>query len=274
MDIKKEHAIGILDSGVGGLTVAKEVMRQLPQEAIIYLGDTKRCPYGPRTKEEVKKFTLEIVHFLSQFPLKALVIACNTATAAALHEVRLQIPIPVLGVIKPGVRAAIKATKQHRIGVIGTQGTIQSQAYEQALKRIHPEIEVYSVACPQFAPLVENGLHQSELAEKVVAEGLAPFQNISIDTLILGCTHYPLLAESIAKVMGEKVEIISSAEETAAELSTILQHQSLLAYDYTPDHHFFTTGDPHSFKKIAETWLGQTIKIEQARLEPVQKISF
>lgn len=274
MNIKKEHAIGILDSGVGGLTVAREVMRQLPQEAIIYFGDTKRCPYGPRTKEEVKQFTLEIVHFLSQFPLKAILIACNTATAAALREVRLQFPIPVLGVIEPGVRAAIKVTKEHRIGVIGTQGTIQSGAYERALRRIHPEIEVHSVACPRFASFVESGLHQSELAEQVVAEGLSPFQHISIDTLILGCTHYPLLAEPIAKVMGNQVEIISSAEETAAELSTILQHKSLLAYDSTPNHRFFTTGDPESFKKIAESWMGHTIKVESAQLEPIKKISF
>lgn len=275
MNIEKEHAIGILDSGVGGLTVAKEVMRQLPQESIIYLGDTKRCPYGPRAKEEVKRFTLEIVRFLLQFPLKAILIACNTATAAALQEIRRLVPIPVLGVIKPGVRAAIKATKEHRIGVIGTQGTIQSGAYERALQRIHPGIEVHSVACPRFASFVESGLYeQAEQAEKMVAEGLSPFQNISIDTLILGCTHYPLLANPISKVMGNQVEIISSAEETATELSTILQHQSLLTYDSTPNHHFFTTGDPKSFKKIAESWLGQSIEVEQVELASIEKISF
>ncbi|MBA4496272.1 glutamate racemase [Paenactinomyces guangxiensis] len=264
-----EHAIGILDSGVGGLTVAKEVMRQLPRETIYYFGDTKRCPYGPRSEQEVRQFTFEIVHFLLQFPLKAILIACNTATAAALEQVRQQLEIPVLGVIEPGARAAIKATKQNSVGVIGTEGTIQSGAYEKTLKRIHPMLNVSSLACPAFVPLVESGQRQTAYARQVIAESLKPFQSKKMDTLILGCTHYPLLAGLIAGVMGKDVAIISSAEETAAELSTILQHQHLLARREKPLHRFFTTGSADSFKKIAQDWLGQAIRVETAELEPV-----
>ncbi len=268
-----EYAIGILDSGVGGLTVAKEVMRQLPRETIYYFGDTRRCPYGPRSEKEVKQYTFEIVNFLLQFPLKAILIACNTATAAALTEVRERLDIPVLGVIEPGARAAIKATRQNRIGVIGTQGTIQSRAYEKALKRIHPGIDVYSLACPAFVSLVESGYRHTPLAEKVVKETLKPFEVVQLDTLILGCTHYPLLFEPIAKVMGKDVAIISSAEETAVELSTILQHQNLLSSNENPVHRFFTTGAADSFSSIAEDWMGQPIWVETAELVPIEEMT-
>jgi glutamate racemase len=267
----EEKAIGILDSGVGGLTVAREVMRQLPQETVYYLGDTKRCPYGPRTKSDVRQFTLEIIQFLLQFPLKAILIACNTATAAALESARRQVSIPVLGVIEPGARAAIKVTKSGRIGVIGTQGTIQSGAYEKTLKRIHPGLSVHSLACPTLAPLVESGLHHTELADEMVMEALKPLQSSGIDTLILGCTHYPLLMDSIGKAMGKEVAIISSAEETAAELSTILQHQNLLAKGGTPKHRFFTTGSAETFAKIAEEWFGHPVFVDTVELRPLQK---
>jgi glutamate racemase len=269
----RDHAIGILDSGVGGLTVAREVMRQLPRETICYVGDTMRCPYGPRPEDEVRKFTLEIVQFLTQFRLKALVIACNTATAAALEEVRRCLPIPVLGVIEPGARAAIKATKSHRVGVIGTQGTIRSAAYEKALRRIHPGITVFSLACPEFVPLVESGNRHSPQVDKLVADTLEPLRETRIDTLILGCTHYPLLADSISKAMGEEVTIISSAEETAAELSMILQHQDLLSDNEHPEHRFFTTGCEKTFARIAEDWFGHPIFVENVVLEPLEIIS-
>lgn len=263
------RVIGILDSGVGGLTVAREVMRQLPRETVYYLGDTKRCPYGPRSEDEVRQFTMEIIQFLLQFPLKAILIACNTATAAALRMVKQHVSLPVLGVIEPGARAAIKATKTGRIGVIGTQGTIQSGAYEQTLKRIHPGLEVHSLACPTLAPLVESGLHQSEMAEQIVGESLKPLKGTGIDTLILGCTHYPLLTDAIGKVMGDQVEIISSAEETAAELSTILHHQQLLSEREHPSHRFFTTGSPETFAEIAAGWFGFPVPVETAELVPV-----
>lgn len=262
----KNEVIGILDSGVGGLTVASEVMRQLPKETVYYFGDTLRCPYGPRTAEEVKTYTFEIIQFLLQYPLKAIVIACNTATAFALSDIREKLPIPVLGVIEPGARAAIKVTQSNQIGVIGTQGTIHSGAYEKALKCIHPDLTVYSLACPTFAPLVENGLHLLTSATEVVAKGLKSFSNVSIDTLILGCTHYPLLQDPISQVIGEDVTIISSAKETATELSTILQHKDLLADNQNASHRFFTTGKSHLFLEIAENWLGRSISVETVKL--------
>ncbi|MGA9173036.1 MAG: glutamate racemase [Thermoactinomyces sp.] len=265
----EERVIGILDSGVGGLTVAREVMRQLPLETVYYLGDTKRCPYGPRSEVEVRQFTMEIIQFLLQFPLKAILIACNTATAAALQVVKQHVNIPVLGVIEPGARAAIKATKTGRIGVIGTQGTIQSGAYEQTLKRIHPGLQVHSLACPTLAPLVESGFHHTEMADQIVEESLRPLKGTGIDTLILGCTHYPLLTDSIRKVMGDQVEIISSAEETAAELSTILHHQQLLSEREFPSHRFFTTGSATTFADIAADWFGFPIPVETVELMSV-----
>jgi glutamate racemase len=261
-----ERAIGILDSGVGGLTVAREVMRQLPRETIYYVGDTARCPYGPRSTEEVRRYTLEIVEFLMSQPLKAILIACNTATAAALQSVRERVSVPVLGVIEPGARAAIKVTQNHVVGVIGTQGTIESGAYEQALRRIHPHLTVHSLACPAFVPLVESGYRRTELADRIVHDTLQPLKKTELDTLILGCTHYPLLADAVQKAMGPDVNIISSAEETAVELSTILQHQGLLTMMKAPRHRFFTTGEAEPFARIAEDWFGYPIEVEQITL--------
>ncbi|KPD01529.1 Glutamate racemase [Geobacillus sp. BCO2] len=196
-----ERAIGVIDSGVGGLTVAKEIMRQLPKEQIIYLGDTARCPYGPRPVEEVRRFTWQMIDYLRQYPLKMLVIACNTATAVALDDVRAKLDIPVLGVIHPGARAALKATRRGHIGVIGTIGTIRSRAYEKALQSINPRVQVESLACPKFVPLVESGDFEGQEAMAIVAESLAPLRPLPIDVLILGCTHYPLLAPLIRTYM-------------------------------------------------------------------------
>lgn len=260
-----QYAIGILDSGVGGLTVAKEVMRQLPKETVYYFGDTLRCPYGPRSTEEVRQYTFEIIEYLLQYPLKAIVIACNTATAAALAEVQKYIDIPVLGVIEPGSRAAIKASRQGKIAVIGTIGTIQSQEYEKALKRLNPDLTVHSLACPTLVPLVENGNRNTSLADQVVELALRPLQGKEYDSLILGCTHYPLLTSSIEKAIPDHVKLISSAEETAVELSTILQYQELLA-ERKSFHRFFTTGDPRSFQAIAQDWLGQVVRVEHVEL--------
>lgn len=262
-----QYAIGVLDSGVGGLTVAKEVMRQLPKETVYYFGDTLRCPYGPRSTEEVCQYTFEIIEYLLQYPLKAIVIACNTATAAALVEVQKYIKIPVLGVIEPGSRAAIKASRQGKIAVIGTVGTIQSQAYEKALKRLNPELTVHSLACPTLVPLVENGNRNTSLADQVVEKALRPLQGKEYDSLILGCTHYPLLTSSIEKAIPDHVQLISSAEETAVELSTILQYQELLA-ERKSFHRFFTSGDPRSFQAIAQDWLGQVVRVEHVKLSP------
>ncbi|OPD45886.1 glutamate racemase [Bacillus thuringiensis] len=258
----KHSAIGVLDSGVGGLTVASEIIRQLPKESIYYIGDNKRCPYGPRSVEEVQSFVFEMVEFLKQFPLKALVVACNTAAAAALTALQEALSIPVIGVIHPGARAAIKVTKKEKIGVIGTVGTIKSNMYEKALHELDTYLEVYSHACPTLATVVENRLEDIAYVTQQVKQALLSLTKEDIDTLILGCTHYPLLESYIKKELGEAVTIISSAEETAIELSTILQHKGILSDNLNPKHRFFTTGSVLSFEHIAERWLGYHISVE------------
>lgn len=251
-----KQPIGVIDSGVGGLTVAKEIMRQLPNEKIIYVGDTARCPYGPRSAEEVKTFTWQMTRFLLEKEIKMLVIACNTATAVALNEIRNELAIPVLGVIHPGARAAIKVTRNGRIGIIGTIGTVKSAAYERALSQLNKNIYSISLACPKFVPLVESGEYSGPLAKKIVAETLRPLKNKGLDTLILGCTHYPLLQPLIQNVMGHFVKVISSGEETASEVSTILHHNRLLSKESgEPEHAFYTTGSKGMFAKIASEWL-------------------
>jgi len=257
-----QQAIAILDSGVGGLTVAKEIMRQLPQEKIIYFGDTARTPYGPRPAEEVIHFTHQIVDYLLQYHPKMIVIACNTATAVAMEEIRARVPIPVVGVIHPGARAAIKTTRKQIVGVIGTEGTIKSRAYEFALRQISPTIQVVTKACPLFVPLVERGMFRADQTSQVVADSLADLQGAPMDCLILVCTHYPFLSDVIGSVMGPQVSLISSADETAREVSTILYHKGMLATSpVMPVHQFFCSGDPLMFKKIAQSWLNEQIRV-------------
>lgn len=263
--------IGVIDSGVGGLTVAKEIMRQLPKEEIIYLGDTLRCPYGPRAKDEVRQFTWEMTNYLlSNHRIKMLIIACNTATAMVLQEIQEKINIPVVGVIQPGARAAIKATKNGHIGVIGTEGTIASGAYVQTLKTINSYIHVESLACPQFVPLVESGNFEDKHAHYIVAESLLPLKGKRIDTLILGCTHYPLLKPIIKKYMGKDVKIISSGDETAREVSTILSfHNMLNEAEGEKQHLFLTTGSKDLFQKIASKWFGYKVnEVKSIQLKP------
>lgn len=254
--------IGIIDSGVGGLTVAKEVMRQLPYEEIIYLGDTARCPYGPRSSEEVQLFTWQMTRFLLKKRIKMLVIACNTATAVVLEQIQSELSIPVIGVIYPGARAALKHTHNNKIGVIGTEGTVKSNAYEKALKLINKRINVKSLACPKFVPLVESGEYCGPVAKRMVAEALSPLKNIGLDTLILGCTHYPLLEPVIKEFMGKEVSVISSGEETAREVSTILSYKKMLNdNEIEPNHQFYTTGSGTIFASIASEWLERPIKV-------------
>ncbi|CAN7391457.1 glutamate racemase [Paenibacillus sp. LjRoot56] len=257
-----QQAIAVLDSGVGGLTVVKEIMKQLPHEKVIYFGDTARSPYGPRPASEVRHFTRQIVDYLLQFNPKMIVIACNTATAVAIEDIRARVSIPVVGVILPGARAAIKMTRSGMIGVIGTDGTIRSQAYETALRQISTDIHVYSEACPLLAPFVERGLFSSDRAHSIVEQSLSPLKDKPIDCLILGCTHYPFLMESISQVMGPKVTLISSAEETARDISTILSQRSMQTKsNEIPVHQFFCSGTPTVFRQIAENWLKEYISI-------------
>ncbi|WP_424766800.1 glutamate racemase [Paenibacillus sp. sgz302251] len=257
-----QQPIAILDSGVGGLTVAKEVMRQLPHEKMVYFGDTARTPYGSRTSDEVVRFTREIVDYLIQFTPKMIVIACNTATAAALEDIRSRVAIPVVGVINPGARAAIGKTMTGCVGVIGTEGTIKSGAYDQALRELSPHVQIVSKACPGFVPLVEKGNFRSLETYETVRKSIGHLRSYPIDTLILGCTHYPFLTETISEVMGRNVNLISSADETAREISTILRLKGDLGLgEQMPVHQFFCSGEQHIFKSIAELWLGKQIEL-------------
>jgi len=259
-----KQTIAFLDSGVGGLTVVKEVMRQLPRERIAYFGDTARAPYGPRPAEEVVSFTREIVDYLVRFDPKMVVIACNTATAAALGDIRRRIDLPVIGVVNPGARAAAGRTRTGVVGVIGTEGTINSKAYDAALQRLRPDIRVVSRACPSFVPLVEDGNFHSAETYRTVAESLAPLRGTEMDCLILGCTHYPFLADCISDTMGPDVALINSAEETAREIRDVLGDNGALAEGTErPEHYFLCSGDPKKFQAIAEDWLGEPIRVSR-----------
>jgi glutamate racemase len=263
------EAIGIIDSGVGGLTVVKEVMRQLPNEPIIYFGDNARCPYGSKSPGEIRAYSFQMIDFVSRFPLKALVIACNTATAVVLDEARQSLNLPVIGVIDPGARAAVQASSTGRIGVIGTETTIRTRAYERALKRLQPQLYVVGLACPDFVPLVERNLQHTREARKVVADTLAPLRREELDTLILGCTHYPLLAPLIQETLGEGIRLISSAEETARELTVLeaARRDNVTLFVEPPAYLFFTSGDAGQFRQIAEQWLGCEVHVQQQVLE-------
>lgn len=268
----QQQAIAILDSGVGGLTVVKEVMRQLPKEQIIYFGDTERAPYGPRRAEEVVRFTEEIVSFLLKFHPKMIVIACNTATAVAMDRIRTMVPVPVVGVIHPGARAAIKMTRSQTIGVIGTEGTIRSRAYERALHELSPHVRIVSRACPALVPLVEKGLYHAPESKATVRASIQPVLEQPIDCLILGCTHYPFLQDMISEIAGPEVSLINSAEETAREVSALLYHRGQLAKtDAAPRHRFFCSGDEGMFRQIAQEWLGQPVDVTQVAW-PVSRI--
>lgn len=262
--MKNSQPIGVLDSGLGGLTVVKEIFKQLPYEQIIYVGDTARCPYGPRPKEEIKQFTSEIVNYLMKHHVKSIVIACNTATAHALDLVRDMVDIPVIGVIRPGSIAAIKNTKSGNIGVIGTEGTINSQSYENTLKEIRPDLNIKSIACPTLVPLVEQSerYSQDQIIE-VIEQALTPLFDDNIDSLILGCTHYPIISKYIQKVVGENIKLISSAKETAKELNTLLINNDLINSEkIIHKNQFYTTGDKSTFRKMGEKWLETDICVE------------
>ena len=223
---KKYAPIGVFDSGVGGLTVAREIMRQLPQERIIYFGDTARVPYGSKSKETIIRYSRQIIHFLESKGVKAIVVACNTASAFALEELRPEIKMPIIGVVKPGAKVAAELTQNGRIGVIGTEGTVGSHIYTEMIHRHNPHATVQGRACPLFVPLVEEGWLKDPVTIEVARRYLSSFQESDIDTLILGCTHYPLLRSMIREIMGEQVNLVNPAYETAQGLGRLLeQHQ-------------------------------------------------
>ncbi|GGG28003.1 glutamate racemase [Lysinibacillus alkalisoli] len=248
--------IGVIDSGVGGLTVAKQIMTLLPNETIYYIGDTARCPYGPRPRHEVRNFTWQMAKALEKKGIKLLVIACNTATAVALNSLQKYFSVPVIGVVNAGARAAIKETKRHEVAVLATKGTIESGAYEEALASLYSSTHIVPLACPTFVPLVESGEYKGEFARKLIQEGLKPLQQQSFDTVILGCTHYPILQNYIEEAVGPEVTVLSSAEETAKEVEGLLRYRGELATQAST-HQFFATGSVPIFRAIAEDWLAQ-----------------
>ena len=252
--------IGIFDSGVGGLTVARSILDQLPNESTIYIGDTARGPYGPRPLAEVREFALESLDFLVEQGVKAIVIACNTASAAMLRNARERYSVPVIEVIQPAARRAVAATRSGQIGVIGTRATIDSAAYLDAFAAA-PQLKITSIACPLFVEFVERGETSGAEITEIARGYLAPFIDAKIDTLVLGCTHYPLLTGVISYVMGEGVTLVSSAEETAKDLYRTLVEKNLLRTQQSqpPTHQFLATGDAKAFESLARRFLGPEV---------------
>ncbi len=250
--------IGIFDSGLGGLTVARAVYRHLPLESTIYFGDTARVPYGPKSPDTVRQYSLEILDWLLEQGVKAVVVACNTSTAHALEALAARSPVPVLGVIEPGARAALRRGSGAPVGVIGTTGTVASGAYPRTLRAISPGVVVVQQACPLFVPLVEEGWFEHPVTELVAREYLAPLLAAGVEVLVLGCTHYPLLAPVLAEVAGPAVRLVDSAEETALALEELLQRQGLPAPpDQRPSHRYVVSDDPERFASLAVRFLGE-----------------
>ena len=223
----KNAPIGVFDSGVGGLTVAREIMRQIPNERIVYFGDTARVPYGSKSKDNIIKFSRQIIRFLQTENVKAIVIACNTSSALALDEMQQEFDLPILGVVKPGAKVAVETTANKRIGLIGTEANIRSGVYTRYIKSLDDEAKVFEKACPLFVPLVEEGWLHDDITLQVASRYLEELKEKDIDTLIMGCTHYPLIRSTIRKVMGDKVNLVNPAYETAIELKNLLERDNL-----------------------------------------------
>ena len=243
--------IGVFDSGVGGLTVAREIMRQLPNESIVYFGDTARVPYGSKSKETVTKFSEQIIRFLKTKDVKAIVVACNTASAFALPEISKETDIPIIGVVDPGAYAANKTTVNGRIGIIATEGTVMSDTYAKVLKGINPKLQVFSKACPLFVPLVEEGWLYDSVTYEIADRYLHDLMSYNIDTLVLGCTHYPLIRRTIQQVVGDDVTLINPAYETAKALEKVLVDNGLSAENRKAEHKFYVSDSVSKFRTFA-----------------------
>ncbi len=271
-DCLKDAPIGVFDSGFGGLTVVREIMRQIPNEKIVYFGDTARVPYGSKSKETVTRFSRQITNFLQTQNVKTIVVACNTASAYALDELEKEIDIPIIGVVKPGAKVAADVTKNGKVGVIATSATIGSEIYTTYIKQIKPEVSVTGKACPLFVPLVEEGLLEDPVTDEIASRYLLELIDIDIDTLILGCTHYPLIRNTIQRIVGDKVTLVNPAYETARELKELLEEKGILQ-DKKPDlgenrYQFFVSDGAEKFKIFANSILkygilsAKTIHIE------------
>lgn len=268
--------IGIFDSGLGGISVVRAVMDLLPHEHLIYFGDTARVPYGPKSKDTVVRFAREITHFLIEHDVKMVVVACNTASAVALESLQRQFDIPIVGVIHPGAQAALNYSRKKRIGVIGTMSTIRSEAYSRSVHEVDPRSLVLSQACPLLVPLVEEDWPQDEVISQVLQHYLNPFQEAAVDTLILGCTHYPYLKESIQAVMGPEVKLVDSGEETARVVEGILKQKDLIS-DSAEDpgkHRFYVSDFPQQFQETASRFLGKPLEnLFKVELEVLEAFS-
>lgn len=270
---RSQAPIGVFDSGVGGLTVVREIMRQMPNEKIIYFGDTARVPYGNKSKETVTRFSKQIARFLQSHQVKTIVVACNTASAYAMEELEAELDIPVIGVVKPGARMAADITRNGKIGVIATEGTIGSGLYNQYIKSLKEDATIYGKACPLFVPLVEEGLWQDPVTVEIARRYLSELIDLDIDTLILGCTHYPLIRSVIGQVMGEEVTLVNPAYETATALKRLLEQHQLL--NEVPSqlgsnpYQFYVSDGAEKFKRFANSIIkygilsAKTINIEE-----------
>jgi glutamate racemase len=255
----RERAIGIFDSGIGGLTVVRALTKLLPNESLVYLGDTGRYPYGTKSADVVRRYSLENTAFLVDKEIKLLVVACNTSTALALDAVQARVDVPVVGVIEPGARAAARASRNRKIGVIGTEGTIRSGEYTRALRGLRPDLEIYARACPLFVPLAEEGWVDNEVAGRAARLYLTSLARSGIDTLILGCTHFPLLKTVIGATMGSKVRLIDSGVATAAAVRAALEAHDLLRRRGGGETSFFVTDAPERFVKVGARFLGHQV---------------
>ncbi|QEA59564.1 glutamate racemase [Leuconostoc koreense] len=268
----KNNPIGLVDSGIGGLTVVKETQKQLPNEQLIYIGDTARMPYGPRSEKEVIDYTFQMAHYLvNDQHIKMLVIACNTATARALEQLREQLSIPVIGVIQPGAEAAVSVSQNKRIGLIATQGTVESQVYNKKILAIDNNVQITSKAEPEFVTLVENNLYQSDEAREIVHRHLSTFKDANVDTLILGCTHFPLLTSFIQEAVGTDVTLVDSGAKTVAVMKQYLDEldiHSAVKHNHNNDI-YNTTGETLKFKTIASSWLARDHELDVRHLNVV-----
>lgn len=256
MENKRTAPIGVFDSGVGGLTVVREIIRQLPDENIVYFGDTARVPYGSKSKNTIIRFSEQIIRFLKTKQVKAIVIACNTASALALDAVRDEFDVPILGVVIPGARAAVDATTNGKVGVVGTEATVQSGMYTKVIQEMNPEIEVIEKACPLFVPLVEEGFKEHHVTQEVIDYYLDSMKKTDIDAMILGCTHYPLLRSKIRAYMGEKIQIVNPAYETAMDLRKLLKEMDMEnggTVTAASRYEFFVSDAAEKFRKFANT---------------------
>lgn len=251
----RDYPIGVFDSGVGGLTVVREIMRQIPNENIVYFGDTARVPYGSKSKDTIIKFSRQIVDFLLTKKVKAIVVACNTASALALEELKKEIDIPLIGVVVPGAVAAAETTQNDKVGVIATEATVNSNIYTHCLRDLNPNIQVYSKACPLFCPLVEENWLYDPVTIEIADRYLSELIEYEVDTIVLGCTHYPLLRHTLRKVVGEKMNLVNPAYETAITLNKVLKEKQLNRLSKENEHLFYVSDGAEKFKAFANTIL-------------------